>query len=407
MIKFTIMDILERFKKVTSPVLGLYFDNFEVVKAKGCYVYDRKGNKYLDFSSGIATTVIGHCHPYLVKKVNEQIKKLIHICIGVALYEPYIKLGEELQKILPFKDGQIFCCQSGSEAVEAALKLAKYVQKKPGIIAFKGAFHGRTMGALSITTSKAIYRDGYEPFLPESYILPFDLSVVEGVIEQNIEKIAAVIIEPILGEGGYQPVDPKFMAGLRKLCSKYNVLMIADEVQTGIGHTGKWFAVDHYKVVPDIIVLAKAIASGFPLGICAAPSEIMKNWPPGSHGSTFGGNPVCCTAAIATLQVIKKNKLVAKAKVSGDYLKKKLLKIMEEYPIIKDVRGIGLMIGVDFKDNKIVKKIMKECLNNGLLLISTGSGGEAIRFVPALNVTKQQIDQALNIFESVVKNASL
>lgn len=401
------MSTLERFKKVTSPVLGRYFDNFEVVKAKGSYVYDRKGRKYLDFSSGIATTVIGHSHPYLVKKVNEQVKKLIHICIGIALYEPYIKLGEELQNILPFKNGQIFCCQSGSEAVEAAIKLAKYVQKKPGIIAFNGAFHGRTMGALSLTTSKAIYREGYEPFLPNSYILPFDLLVVEGLIKENLEKIAAVIIEPILGEGGYKPVDPEFLKGLRKLCSENNILMIADEVQTGIGHTGKWFAVDHYKVVPDIIVLAKAIASGFPLGICAAPKEIMKGWPPGSHGSTFGGNPVCCTAAVATLEIIKKNKLVAKAKTSGDYLKKKLLALKKEYPLIKDVRGIGLMLGVDFKDSQMVKKIMNECLGKGLLLISTGAGGEVIRFVPALNVTKQQIDQALKIFESALKNANL
>lgn len=390
----------ERFKNALAPVLGLYFEDFPVKSGKGCYLFGEDGKKYLDFSSGIATCSTGHCHPKVVAAAQKQIKKLIHVCIGVALYEPYIKLGEELRKIVPIPDALTFCCQSGSEAVEAALKLAKYATKKPGIIAFQGAFHGRTLGALSVTTSKLKYRDGYEPLLPEVYIAPFDLAVVEGLIKTH--QIAAVIIEPVLGEGGYVVVEYPFMQGLRKLCDQYGVLLIVDEVQTGLGRTGKWFASEHFGIVPDIMTLAKGIASGFTLGVCLAKREIMEKWSPGAHGSTFGGNPVNCAAAIATIQVIKQQKLVQNAEKLGKYLKDKLLKLQQKYDVIKEVRGLGLMIGVDFGDSKIVKKIMNKCLEMGLVLVSTGADGTVIRFIPPLIVKKSEIDKALIIFEKAL-----
>jgi len=391
---------LDRFKKVTSPVLGRYFDDFSIKSAKGCYLIGEDGKKYLDFSSGIATCSTGHCHPTVVAAVQKQIKNLIHVCIGVALYEPYIKLSEELQKVVPIPDALAFFCQSGSEAVEAAIKLAKYATGKPGIIAFQGAFHGRTLGALSVTTSKMKYRDKYEPLLPEVYIAPFDLEVVDGLLKTK--KIGGVIIEPILGEGGYVVVPSDFIKDLRQLCDSYGAYLIFDEVQTGFGRTGKWFAAEHFDVVPDIMTVAKGIASGFTLGACVAKREIMEKWSPGAHGSTFGGNPVNCAAAIATISVMKKEKLVQNSAKLGAYLKKKLQDMSKKYGVIKDVRGLGLMIGVDIGDSAIVKKIMNFCLKEGLVLISTGGDGTVLRFIPPLIVTKAEIDKALKIFEGAL-----
>lgn len=392
--------VLDRFKKVTSPVLGRYFDDFSIKSAKGCYLIGEDGKKYLDFSSGIATCSTGHCHPTVVAAVQKQIKNLIHVCIGVALYEPYIKLSEELQKVVPIPDALAFFCQSGSEAVEAAIKLAKYATGKPGIIAFQGAFHGRTLGALSVTTSKMKYRDKYEPLLPEVYIAPFDLEVVDGLLKTK--KIGGVIIEPILGEGGYVVVPSDFIKDLRQLCDSYGAYLIFDEVQTGFGRTGKWFAAEHFDVVPDIMTVAKGIASGFTLGACVAKREIMEKWSPGAHGSTFGGNPVNCAAAIATISVMKKEKLVQNSAKLGAYLKKKLQDMSKKYGVIKDVRGLGLMIGVDIGDSAIVKKIMNFCLKEGLVLISTGGDGTVLRFIPPLIVTKAEIDKALKIFEGAL-----
>lgn len=395
--------MLNEFKEYLSPVLGRYFEDFEIASGRGCYLYGIDGKEYLDFSSGIASCSTGHCHPKVVKAAVAQAKKLIHICIGIALYEPYIKLGERIREIAPMPEAQIFCCQSGAEAVESAIKLAKYAQKKPGIIAFNGGFHGRTLGALSITTSKMKYRDGYEPLLPEVYICPFDLAEVEEKIKNN--NIAAVIIEPIIGEGGYIVVEKEFMERLRSLCDKYGVLLIFDEVQTGIGRTGHWFAANYFDVVPDIVTIAKGIASGFPLGICAAKKEIMAKWSPGAHGSTFGGNPVSCAAAIATIGVIKEKGLIKKTQTLGKYLKKRLLDLQKKYPKIKDVRGLGLMIGVDFGDSAVVKSIINFCLKEGLVLISTGGDGTVIRFIPPLIVKRSQIKTALQIFEKALAQA--
>src|SRR3989338_4555999 len=386
-----------RGQSVLSHVLGKYFDDFEVAAGRGSYLIDYRGQKYLDFAAGIACNVTGHCHPKVVAAIKNQAEKLLHVCIGVAYYEPYVKLAEELQKIAPMKNAQAFLCQSGTEAVEAAVKLAKYATRKPGIIAFQGGFHGRTLGALSITTSKMKYRDGYAPLLPEVYIAPLDLRVVKGLIESR--SIGGLIIEPILGEGGYIEVENSFLKGLRQLCDANGVLLIFDEVQTGIGHTGQWFASQHAGVVPDIITVAKVIASGLPLGACLAGAEIMAKWSPGAHGSTFGGNPVACAAASATLEVIKKEKLLQNAARLGAYLKKNLSELQTQHSeLIKAVRGRGLMLGVDLGAGEPVKQIINYCLEKKLVLISTGGDGTVIRFIPPLNVKKTEIDRALAIF---------
>lgn len=394
----------KRSKKVLPPVLGRYFPGLTVAKGKGSYVYDEKGRKYLDFATGIACSLTGHCHPKIVAAARKQLGQLIHVGIGIALYEPYIKLGEEIQKIVPIKQAQAFLCQSGTEAVEAAIKLAKYATKKPGILAFHGGFHGRTLGALSITTSKMKYREGYEPLLPEVYISPIELKVVEGLLSQNSDKIGGLIIEPILGEGGYVVIPDGFLQGLRILCDKYNVLMIVDEIQTGMGHTGKWFACEQAKVVPDILVMAKGLASGLPIGACVASRELMAKWTPGAHGGTFGGNPVSCAAAIATIELIKKEKLLANTAKLGAYFMNKLSAIKKETPFIKEIRGRGLLIGVDFGDSVTAKKVLDHCLAKGLLLISTGKDGTVVRIIPPLNVSKKEIDAALRIFKEALQN---
>ena len=394
-----------RAQAVVSPVLGMYFNDFEVLRGKGTRLFDLQGTKFLDFSTGIACAVTGHCHPKVVAAIKNQAEKLLHICIGVAYYEPYVKLAEELAKIAPMKNAQSFFCQSGTEAVEAALKLAKYATKKPGLIAFQGGFHGRTLGSLSVTTSKMKYRDGYEPLLQEVYVAPLDLKVVAGLIESRRDQIGGLIIEPMLGEGGYIEIAPEFLQALRRLCDENNILLIFDEVQTGMGHTGKWFACEHAGVTPDIITVAKGIASGLPLGACVAKREVMAKWSPGAHGGTFGGNPVCCAAAVATIKVIKREKLLANAAKLGTYLKKELFKLQAQYSeLIKDVRGRGLMIGVDFGASEPVKKIINFCLEKKLVLISTGGDGTVIRFIPALNIKKTEIDEALKIFSQALAN---
>jgi len=299
-------------------------------------------------------------------------------------------------------NAQFFFCQSGSEAVEAALKLARYATKKPGIIAMKGDFHGRTMGALSLTTSKMKYREGYEPLVPEIFIAEPSLANIEELMKNH--EIAGLILEPILGEGGYVPLPKELVQGIRELCNKYNVLMIADEIQSGFGRTGKWFAIEHYGVKPDVICMAKGIASGFPLGGIAASAEIMAKWSPGAHGGTYGGNPVCCAAAIATVDVIKKGKLLQNAKTLGSYATKKLQALAKKYPAIKAVRGPGLMIGIDFGESAIVRKIIDYCLANGLVIIPTGANGTVIRFIPPLIVKKADIDQALKVFGASLSN---
>jgi len=388
-----------------TPALS-HTTNIEVERGRGAYLYSKDGKKYLDFACGIAVTNLGHCHPKVIASAVKQAEKLIHACAGIVYYDANVQLAELLARICPAGLDMSFFCQSGTEAVEGAIKLAKYVKNKPGIIAFQGGFHGRTLGSLSVTTSKQKYRDRYEPLLPDIFIAPYSkkdsLEIVEGFLKQK--SIAGVIVEPIQGEGGYMVPSREFLYGLRSLCNKYETFLIYDEVQTGFGRTGKMFASQNFDVYPDIMALAKAIASGFPLGAVVAKSSIMKQWSPGAHGGTMSGNPVSCAAALATIDIIEKEKLPEAAAKLGKYLTGRLETLKKSYKSVLDVRGLGLMIGVEFADGNTAKQVREHCLANNLILITCGTNDQVIRFIPPLIVTKEQLDSALNIFEDALKS---
>jgi 4-aminobutyrate aminotransferase len=436
-------NLIERGNKVLSPALT-HSTFVEVVKGRGVYLYDKDGREYLDFATGIAVCAVGHCHPKVVAAAERQMENLIHACSGIVYYEQNIALAEKLKKITPEGLDMTFFGQSGTEAIEAAIKLAKYVSKKQGLIAFNGSFHGRTLGSLSITFSKAKYREGYEPLLPNVYLAPYpycyrcdrkmktfkkkpkgeDFPLLEGCsmeclrdTETIIKKvkqqgIAAIVIEPIQGEGGYIVPPKEFIVGLRELCDRYGIFLVFDEVQTGFGRTGKMFASEHFGVSPDIMALAKAIASGLPLSATIAKEEIMKAWSPGAHGSTMTGNPVTCAASLATIEVLETENLIENSRTMGRYMKDAIEDMAEEHKIIGDVRGVGLMIGVEFvkagtkgPDAEVVKKVREGCLKGGLILIGCGSHDQVIRIVPPLTVNKEQVDKALKIFEEALKSA--
>ena len=391
--------LVVRGKAVLSPVLSHYFD-LEIESAKGSYLFSKGGGEYLDFATGIAAVNTGHCHPKVVAAIKKQAEKLIHACSGIVYYEANVALAEKLAKIVPISQAQFFFCHSGSEAIEGAMKLARYVTKKPGLIALKKGFHGRTMGALSLTTSKESYQQGYAPLVPEVYIAEKDMDSIKQIVDGAANGIAAVFIELEQGEGGYQPLDKKFVKDLRTYTKQNGILLVVDEVQTGFGRTGKWFACEHYGIEPDIMALAKGIASGLPLGAVVAPKSIMEHWLPGAHGSTMTGNPVTCAAALATVEAIEKEKMIQNAVKMGKVLVDGLKKIAKDCPLIIDVRGLGLMIGVEMIDNDVTKKMMELCLNHGLLIISTGATGKVLRIIPPLNVSLKEVKRALQIFET-------
>ncbi len=399
-----------------------------VKQAKGVRLEDEDGNLFLDFTSGIAVCNTGHCHPEVVQAIKDQADKLIHMSGTDFYYRPQADLAEKLAHITPGPpDKRVFFCNSGAESIEAALKLARYHTKRQRIIAFLGAFHGRTMGALSLTASKAVQEKGFAPLVPGvthvpygyCYRCPYNLTpdscdtfcvkwIEEDLFKRVIppEEVAAIFVEPIQGEGGYiiPPVD--FHRKLRALCDRYGILYVADEVQTGMGRTGKMFALEHFGIEPDIITLAKGIASGMPLGAMVSKSTVM-NWIPGSHASTFGGNPVSCAAALKTIELLKGG-LVENARVMGAYLKSRLETLQERFELIGDVRGLGLMVGVELvrdreRKTKAIEErstIIQKCFERGLLLL--GCGENTIRMIPPLVVTRDEIDRALSIFEEVL-----
>jgi 4-aminobutyrate aminotransferase len=438
-----IRTLVERANEVLSPALT-HVTTLEIVKGKGIYLYDKDGREYIDFATGIAVTNVGHCHPKVIAAIERQAKSLIHACAGIVYYEQNVAFAEKLAEIAPSGLGMTFFTQSGTESVEAAIKLAKYVSKNQALIAFQGSFHGRTLGALSVTFSNPKYRQGYEPLIPGVYSAPYPycyrcekktrhpkpkftdedfpsadccgldcLKDVKAVIAKvKGSGIAAVIIEPIQGEGGYIVPPKEFIRGLRSLCDDNKIFLIFDEVQTGFGRTGKMFAAEHYGLSPDIMTVAKGIASGLPLGACIAKPEIMKQWSPGAHGSTMSGNPVTCSAGLATIEVLTTEKLIDNSAKMGRYMKQQLKAIAEGNKIVGDVRGTGLMIGVEFvnpqnkePDGDIVKKIQALCLKDGLILLACGSKGQVIRLVPALSINKEQIDRALGILKGAIEEA--
>jgi 4-aminobutyrate aminotransferase len=416
--------IVARSNRALSPSLPHAYP-LAVASAQGVTVEDVDGNRFLDCAAGIAVCSTGHCHPRVTGAIQRQAGHLLHIC-GADFYDPiYVSLAERLGALAPGKDPKrVFLANSGAEAVESALKLARHNTERPRIVAFFGAFHGRTMGAVSLTASKSVYHGGFGPMVPGIAHVPYAycyrcvynltypdcglacVDYIEDVLFARsfpAEEVAAIFVEPVQGEGGYIVPPPGWLPKLRALCDKYGILLVADEVQCGMGRTGKMFATEHWDVEPDIICLAKALASGMPLSATIARDDIM-NWPAGAHGSTFGGNPVCCAAAHATLDVIEQEGLMDNATRVGERLLGNLRELAQESYLIGDVRGLGLMIAVEMVKDKETKEpgkaeaeaVVQACFRRGLLLLPCGPN--SIRFSPPLLLTEAQADTAFGIF---------
>ena len=405
---------------------------------RGLVITDVDGNEFLDFSAGIAVTSTGHCHPDVVAAIQKQAGELIHMSGTDFYYESMVTLAERLSQIAPMPGPhKIYYGNSGAEAIEAALKLARYHTKRQNVIAFFGAFHGRTMGALSLTASKPQQKRRFAPLVPgvthvrypdiyrgcsggaqdgEAFALGCARYIEDKLFKTILppEEVAAIFVEPVQGEGGYVVAPTIFMQELRRICDKHGILLVADEVQSGIGRTGKWFAVEHTGVQPDIVCMAKGIASGMPLGVTLSKADIM-DWIPGSHASTFGGNPVCIAAALATLDVIEKESLLRNSHEVGSYMMKRMADWPKKHKIVGDVRGRGLMIGVEIVKDQATReygaaerdRIVEQAFERGVLFL--GCGPSTIRIAPALVVTKDEADVAVDALEEsiavVEKNA--
>jgi len=388
-----------------SPSLIYCYPLF-VRRASGCMVEDIDGNVYLDAQAGVATASTGHCHPAVAAAIAAQAQELIHICGTDFHYEAYGAVCERLNRLAArLSPGrpitwQTFLTNSGTEAVEAALKLARNHTERTAIIAFRGGFHGRSYGSLSLTASKTKYRKHFGPFLPGVYHAAWgDAASIENELFAHLcapEDVAAIVLEPVLGEGGYLFPPPDFLPTLRRICDAHGILLVFDEVQSGLGRTGKMFAAEHYGVVPDVIVLAKGIASGMPLGAMMAKREIM-TWPAGSHGSTCAGNPVCCAAALATLDLLEGG-LVDNSARQGDNLRTRLARVLTGAVGVTDVRGLGLMIGVEFDSHARADAVAQLCFRRGLLVLECGQ--KAIRISPPLTVTDAQAEVIADVFAS-------
>jgi 4-aminobutyrate aminotransferase len=419
--------IIERDRKVISHSYPRGYP-FVMDHGEGTQVWDVDGNRFLDFAAGIAVAATGHSHPEVVKAIQTQAEQFIHISSDFY-HEIWVQLGEKLSEIAPFSGPAVsFMTNSGTESVEAAIKLARYHTQRSQFIGFLGAFHGRTMGAVSFTASKPKYKGRFFPMMSGVVHVPFPDpyrpvllrrkgegygEAVVRYIEEEIlnrlipaDELAGFLIEPIQGEGGYIVPPPDFFPALRELCDKYGILLIADEVQSGMGRTGKWWAIENFGVEPDIITSAKGIASGMPLGAMITRKEIM-SWPKGSHGNTFGGNPISCAASLATIDLIEKHYLQNVREV-GEYALDTLAEIMARHPSIGDVRGIGLMIGVEFVQNRETKDpavdLRDEVVNLAfeLGLLTLGCGQSVIRISPPLSTTKTEIDEGLMILEEAI-----
>jgi 4-aminobutyrate aminotransferase len=397
--------------KQATPVL--------VDHALGSWIYDVDGRKYLDFTTGIGVTSTGHCHPDVVAAAREQVGSIIHAQYTTVMHRPLLELTERLGDFLPAGLDSVFYANSGSEAVEAAIRLARMATARPNIVAFHGGFHGRTVAAASLTTAANKFRSGFSPIMGGVHIAPFPAAFRYGWSEdeavdfalreldllfQTISSpadTAAFIIEPVLGDGGYLPTPIRFLQGLRERASTHGIMLIADEVQAGVGRTGKFWGHEWASITPDILITAKGIASGFPISAIAAPLSIMSKAWPGSQGGTYGGNAVSAAAAIATLGVIEREGLVANAAARGVQLREGLDALQLRMPALSDIRGYGLMVGIEFTtaDNEplpgLATAVQQKAIEHGLLLLTCGTRGNVVRVIPALNVSEQEIDLGL------------
>ncbi len=435
-------------KENLSPAWAAAFD-IAIDHGEGSYLYDTAGKRYLDFTSGIGVTNTGHAHPRIVKAIQDQAAKLIHGQIGVGKAQCVLDLTDELMTVLPKQLDMFHFGNSGAEAVEAAVKLAKQVTGRTNIIAFEGSFHGRTHMTMAMTKSKTSYSVKYQP-LPSGvfsnpyahcYHCPISKRTMSDQARAELSascpddggaccgwpleqlhfllktqsapsETAAIVVEPLLGEGGYVAPPASFLRGLREICDHYGILLVFDEIQTGFGRTGKWFAMEHYDVLPDVVIMAKGLASGMPISGIAANHKVMGSWSPGSHGGTYAPNVVCAAAGVETIRVMRDEKIVENAAARGAQLRKGLLDLKKEFGQIGDVRGLGCMIGTEFvkpdgsPDAATMNKVNQYCTEHNLLMLTCGTYGNVIRWIPPLVVTEQQIDESLKIFAAALDSVA-
>jgi 4-aminobutyrate aminotransferase len=422
--------VVQRGSAVFTPAAHHYYP-IAISKGEGTCVISDEGRRYLDFTSGLAVLNLGHNHPRVMDAVRSQLGRYVHTG-GIYYSEATVAAAEELLSVTPLGLDMLFFGNSGAEAVEGGLKLARYTSGRQAIISCTGAFHGRTLGALSVTSSSASYRRRYHPLLPSVYQVGYPacfncpcgltpdacgtrcLEQITRLFERQVppEEVCAFIIEPFLGEGGYYPAPASYLNGLRSICDAYGILLIFDEVQSGIGRTGKWFSCEHAGVVPDILTVGKAIGSGFPLSAVVAGRQVMERWEQGAHGTTFGGNPVSCAAARATLRAIRDEGLLAASLASGFRALGFLQELASRDPRIGEVRGSGCMIGVEFvdlagaADGPLCGRLLERCLAKGLILIGCGLHRNVARFIPPLNVTSAELEEALDIFAVALSEIS-
>ena len=409
-----------------SPVWS-HLTQIQPQRGEGIYLYDAEGRRYADFTSGIGVTNTGHCHPEVVAAIKRQAEALLFGQMNIVIAPVFVKLSEMLNRITPAALDRFFFSNSGAEAVEASVKLARHATGRRNIVVFQGSFHGRTYLTMAMSTSKYIYRHHYQPLpagifvapFPDPYYYGWDESETSRFCLQQLERLlysqsapdetAAIVIEPILGEGGYVPAPLDFLRELRALCDRHEILLIFDEVQTGFGRTGRMFCFEHAGIAPDILVMAKGLASGLPISAIGASADLMKKWRAGTHGGTYGGgSTLAAAAACATIEVLQKERLVDNAAQMGKHLMERLCELQHRYPAIGEVRGRGLMIGTEFTnpngepDRATAKAVQQACLKRDLLLLTCGTRENVIRWVPPLIVTREQIDAALAVFEEAL-----
>lgn len=404
-----------------SPVWSRIFP-LQAERAEGCYIYDVNGSQWLDFTCGIGVTNTGHCHPKVVEAIRNQAGLLLHGQVNIMIHKPMLELIAELRGLVPDSIDGYFFTNSGAEAVEGAIKLARHATGRTNVIVFQGSFHGRTVGTMSLTTSKTVYRAGYQPLMPGVFVAPYPYAYRYGWSEEQAtqfcleelefllisqtapQETAAILIEPVLGEGGYVVPPVAFLQGLRAICDRHGILLITDEVQSGFGRTGKWFAFEHFGIVPDIMTVAKGIASGLPLSGVFSRLELMKKWQAGTHGGTFGGNALACAAGVATIQAMREENMLENARWRGEQLISHLKHLQMEFPVIGDVRGLGLMVATEFRtldhqpDKATTKAVVHACEERKMLLLTCGSYDNVIRWIPPLIVNEQQVEDAVGIF---------
>jgi 4-aminobutyrate aminotransferase len=412
---------LARDHEALAGVLPRYYD-VVAERGEGSWLVDVDGRRFLDLGAGIAVNTTGHCHPQVTAAIAQQAATLVHTSV-VVHHTQNVALAERIAGLCPFLDEpQVFFCNSGAEAVDGALKLARKLTGRPGVIAFRRAFHGRTLAATTLTTAKGRYREGYEPLLPGVYHAPYcvphehaspeaataaALAELDRLLELQAPpgNVGAMIVEPVLGEGGYVPPPAAWLQALRDRCDEHGILLVFDEVQCGVGRTGRPFAAETYGVRPDVLLFAKGIASGLPLGGIVAGRALMDRWPTGAHGSTFGGNPVACAAGLATLDVLDETDGYRRAVELGERVVARLRDEVGSHPAVRDIRGIGLMVGVELAGKNVTEQVCHTCLDAGVIVLACGPAENVLRLVPPLTISDDEIELGLTVLCDAIRSA--